>query len=126
MKSMSSWLRKASVGAVTVAAVLVASLLAVAPAQAAPSPGKADASWATVAAAPGEAGTRAICSPPTRLTTQAIWYDCTVFSGQYIQAWIVCSGYIYFSDLIGEGSWYIVGTCPPGTLRDDEGIIYYE
>ncbi|HYQ67569.1 hypothetical protein [Actinophytocola sp.] len=126
MKSMLKWLRKASVGAMTGVAVMVFSMLAVAPAQAAPSAGKADVSWVTVSATPGEAGTRAICSPPTRLTTQAIWYDCEVFSGQYIQAWIVCSGTIYFSSLIGEGSWYIIGTCPPGTLRDDEGIIYYD
>jgi hypothetical protein len=126
MKSMLKWLRKASIGAMTVAAVMVCSLLAAAPAQAAPPPGQAGASWDAVSATPGEVGTKAICSPPTRLTTQAIWYDCTVFSGQYIQAWIVCSGTLYVSPLIGEGSWYIIGTCPPGTLRDDEGIYYYD
>jgi hypothetical protein len=126
MKSMLKWLRKASVGAMTGVAVVVCSLLAVAPAQAAPSPAKTDASWAAVSATPGEASTMAICSTPTRLTYQAIWHDCTVFTGEYIQAWIECNGQRYFSPLIGEGSWYIVGTCPPGTVRTDEGIDYYD
>jgi len=123
---MLTWLRKASIGSLAAVAVMVFSMLAVAPAQAAPAPAKANASWASAEATPGGPSTRAICSTPTRLTTQAIWYDCTVFSGEYIQAWIVCSGYQYFSPLIPEGSWYIVGTCPPGTVRDDEGIIYYD
>ncbi len=126
MRSILKWLRKASFGAIAAVAVVVCSMLAVAPAQAAPQPAKADVSWDAVTVTPGDVGTRAICSTPTRLTTQAIWYDCTVFTGEYIQAWIVCSGYQYFSPYIGEGSWYIVGTCPPGTVRDDEGIIYYD
>jgi hypothetical protein len=126
MKSMLKWLRKASVGAMAAVAVVVCSMLVAGPAQAAPQPGKADAAWEAVTATPGGVGTRAICSTPTRLTTQAIWYDCEVFEGQYIQAWITCSGYTYYSPLIGEGSWYIVGTCPPGTIRDNEGIIYYD
>ena len=126
MKSMLKWLRKASFGAITVTAVMVCTLLAVTPAQAAPSPAEPDASWATASATPGGVGTMAICSTPTRLTTQVIWYDCTVFSGEFIQAWMVCSGTLYVSPYIGEGSWYIVGTCPPGTLREDEGIYYYD
>jgi hypothetical protein len=126
MKSMLKWLRKASIGAMMAAAVMVLSMLAVAPAQAAPPPAQPEVSWETVTATPGGMGTMALCSTPTRLTTQAIWYDCRVFSGEYIQAWISCNNYVYYSPLIGEGSWYIVGTCPPGTLRDDEGIFYYD
>lgn len=126
MKSMVKWSRKASIGVMTVVALVLGAMLSAAPAQAAPVPGHAKASWDAVTATPGDVGTRAICMPVIRLTNQAIWPDCTVFAGQFIQAWIVCSGTPYFSPLIGEGSWYIVGTCPPGTVRDDEGIIYYE
>jgi hypothetical protein len=128
MKSMLKWSRKASIGAMTFVAVVLGAMLAAAPAQAAPVPGHAKASWetATATATPGDVGTKAICMPVIRLTTQAIWPDCTVFSGQFIQAWMVCSGTLYVSPLIGEGSWYIIGTCPPGTVRNDEGIIYYD
>jgi len=123
---MLTWLRKASIGTMAAATVMVCSLLVVTPAQAAPTSGQADVSWEAATVTAGEVGTQAICSTPTRLTNQAIWYDCTVFTGEYIQAWIICDGWLYVSPYIGEGSWYIIGTCPPGTLRDDEGIYYYD
>jgi hypothetical protein len=124
-RSVLNRVRRPLAGAAATGALLLGAFAAAAPAQAAPSapvPG-ADANVLTVSAAPVSDGpsTRALCSTPTRLTTQAIW-ECTVFSGQFIQAWINCSGTVYYSPLIGEGSWYIIGTCPPGTVRITEGI----
>jgi len=113
----------------TVGAVVVSTLLVAVPAQAAPSSDEVEVSWDAVTATPGEVGTMAICSTPTRLTTQAIWYSCTVFSGEVIQAWMICTDnvedYLYVSPYIGEGSWRIIGTCPPGQIREDEGIYYF-
>lgn len=76
------------------------------------------------AAAPADAGTQALCQTPTRWTNAVSW-NCTVFSGQFIEAWMQCDNQVYYSGFIGEGSWYILGVCPAGTWRVTEGILYY-
>jgi hypothetical protein len=113
-------------GAIAVSALVFSSLIAAAPAQASTlAPGKGtDVLSVSATAKPEGPSTRALCQTPTRYSNGATW-NCTVFSGQYIEAWMTCGGVTYYSGLIGEGSWFIIGTCPAGTLRDDEGIIYY-
>ncbi|HET9140333.1 hypothetical protein [Actinophytocola sp.] len=120
-------IRRPLVGAAMTAALAIGSLAATVPAQA----DTRDANTApwTVSATgkaptPRGVGVQALCFPPTRYSNGAVW-SCDVFSGQYIQAWMTCGGVTYYSNLIGEGSWWIVGICPPGTWRDDEGIYYY-
>ena len=122
--SMLNRIRKPLVGATLAAGLAICSLVAVAPAQASTSPvNQTDVSWQTAKEAPhGGVGIQALCFPPTRYINAAVW-DCDVFSGQVIWAWIVCNGARYTSPPIGEGSWRIVGICPAGTIRNDEGII---
>ena len=108
----------------TVALTIGSSLLAT-PASAAADKGDgAVAVWQSQTAPAPVGGSRAICQTPTRYTNGVTW-NCTVFSGQFIEAGMQCDNQVYYSGLIGEGSWYIVGTCPPGTWRVTEGILYY-
>jgi hypothetical protein len=127
-RSMLNRVRRPFAGAVVTGALVFAALATAAPAQAAPlGSGQgtgSDVLSVSATAAPEGPSTRALCQTPTRYSNAVTW-NCTVFSGQYIEAWMTCGGVTYYSGLIGEGSWYIVGVCPAGTLREDEGIIYY-
>lgn len=123
--SILSRIRRPLLGAAMTVALAIGSLAATTPAQA--DTRDTDVVPWTVAAttkapAPG-VGIQALCQTPTRYSNGVVW-SCTVFSGQFIQAWMTCGGVTYYSNLIGEGSWWVIGVCPPGTWRDDEGIIY--
>jgi hypothetical protein len=125
--SMLKRVRRPLVGAAMTIALVIGSFIAAAPAQAA-SAGPDVVPWSvaktTAAPAPSGRSVQALCQTPTRYTNAVTW-NCTVFGGQFIEAWMTCSGTTYYSGLIPEGSWWIVGICPAGTWRDDEGIIYY-
>jgi hypothetical protein len=126
-RSVLTRVRRPVTGAVAAGLLLVGSLTATTPAQASTEvTGKgAEAVITVTATAPSEGPSgRALCYPPFRYSNAATW-ECTVFSGEYIVAWITCSGTTYHSPPIYEGSWFIVGVCPAGTWRDDEGILDY-
>jgi hypothetical protein len=120
--------RRLLTAALATVALTVGSLIAAAPASAAPDKGASiTVPWQLAkapAAAPTGPGTQALCQTPTRWTNAVSW-NCTVFSGQFIEAWMQCDNQVYYSGFIGEGSWYILGICPAGTLRVTEGINYH-
>jgi hypothetical protein len=131
IRHMNGWftptrVRRLVMAALATIALTIGSFVAIAPASAATDKGNGVvAPWQfEKAPAPAEMDTRALCQTPTRYSNAASW-NCTVFSGQFIEAWIQCDNQVYYSGLIGEGSWYILGTCPPGTWRVTEGILYY-
>jgi hypothetical protein len=120
--------RRLLTAALATLALTIGSLAAATPASAALDKGaSAPVPWQLAkapATAPTDPSIQAICQTPTRWTNGVSW-NCTVFSGQFIEAWMQCDNQVYYSGLIPEGSWYIVGTCPAGTLRVTEGILYY-
>jgi hypothetical protein len=124
--SMAKAARRPLMHAMALALGLLFALVAVTPAQASDWSGaRPAASWQTAAATAAPApshGLQALCFPPTRYTNGAVW-QCEVFSGQFIQVWMVCGGVRYTSAPIGEGSWWITGVCPAGTFRTDDGVI---
>ncbi len=109
--------------ALTIGSVAVAATASAA-ADAAPDKGITVPWELTKTAAPSGPVTDALCQTPTRWTNAVSW-NCTVFSGQFIEAWMQCDNQVYYSGMIPEGSWYILGVCPAGTWRVTEGILYY-
>jgi hypothetical protein len=108
-------------------ALIFGSFAVAAPASAAPDKGSGVTTpwqFSKAAATPTGPSTDALCQTPTRWTNAVSW-NCTVFGGQVIQAWMQCDNQVYYSDFIPEGSWYILGICPAGTWRVTEGILYY-
>lgn len=61
-------------------------------------------------------------SAPTSGQADVSWEAATVTAGE-VGTQAICSTR---PGSHRRGSWYIIGTCPPGTLRDDEGIYYYD
>jgi hypothetical protein len=121
-RSMLNRIRRPLIGALATAALAVGSLVAATPAQAA----SVDGPWQMVKATttPAGPGTQALCQTPFRYYNAASW-NCTVFSSEHIVAYIDCDYLRYFSPQIFEGSWFILGICPAGTRRTDEGIFDY-
>ncbi|MFL6143196.1 MAG: hypothetical protein ACJ72N_15190 [Labedaea sp.] len=126
--SISTRARRIVTAALATAALILGSLVVAAPASAAPGKGSGvTVPWQFTKAAPAESTgpiTNALCQTPTRWTNAVSW-NCTVFGGQFIEAWMQCDNQVYYSGLIPEGSWYILGVCPAGTWRVTEGILYY-